>query len=95
MIFLAPLAAFLAGSVAGLVKRAVVALGFGVVVIAGFGMVKADLVALIQSQLGAIPADVFAILALGGVVDAIGIWLGAMTTVLSVATLKRLALQRS
>lgn len=86
-----PLAAFLLAIVGSLAKRVLVALGFGFISFVGFQVIKDQLGALISSSLGSMPSAVYQILALGGVVDALGIWLGAITTVISFIAFKKLA----
>lgn len=68
----------IAGSVA---RRVVVSLGLGVITYTGFAYMKSQIDAAVDSALTGIPADVYQIIALGGFVDALGVWLGALTTV--------------
>jgi hypothetical protein len=77
-----PLLAPLLGAVmTAAIVRAVISMGFGVIVFTGFWLMKDEMEVIIDAQLGAMPASLYQILALGGVVDAIGIWLGAWTVV--------------
>lgn len=83
-------ASFISAGVGIWAKKATVALGVGLVTFAGFQGIKAQLANLIQSSWGGLPGDVYQILALGGFVDGVGIWLGAVTTAITLLTIKRL-----
>lgn len=85
-------AAFLGGIAGSLAKRVLVALGFGVVSYAGFAALKTQFDALITDYLGQFSASVYNILALGGLIDSIGVWAGAVTTVMALSALKKLTM---
>jgi hypothetical protein len=72
-----------------LAKRGFIALGFGIAVFSGWELAKDSLVAVIDQNLGAMPSAVFQIFALGGGVDAIGIMLGGVSTLMAGAVAKR------
>lgn len=75
-----------------LAKRVLVGLGIGVISFAGATVIFGQLASLIQSSLSGMAADVYAIVALGGFIDAIGIWLGALTTVAGLLAFRKLGL---
>lgn len=77
---------------APLVKRILIALGFGLITYAGFTTIKGQLDSQIISYMGNMAASIYQLLGLIGFVDAIGIWMGALTACVSVLTAKRLAL---
>lgn len=87
-----PLGALLALLAVPLVKKVLVALGFGIVTYTGFVTVKGQFDTMITAALGDIGQDVYQILALAGFVDAIGIWMGGLSSVIGLMTLKRLRL---
>jgi hypothetical protein len=76
-----------------LAKKAFVAIGFGVVVFTGWEVAKDALVATIDQNLGGMPGSVFQIFALGGGVDAIGIMLGGVSTLMAAAVLKKVVVR--
>jgi hypothetical protein len=88
-------AAFLAAIAGSLAKRVLAAIGIGVLTFAGFTALKTQFDSLITGYLGSMIGSVYQILALGGIVDSIGIWAGAVTTVISVTALKKLAMVQS
>lgn len=75
-----------------LAKRVLVGLGFGIIAFTGATAIFSTLAGLIASSLSGMAADVYAIIALGGFIDAIGIWLGALTTVAGLLSFKKLGL---
>ncbi|ANQ85059.1 hypothetical protein dqs_2021 [Azoarcus olearius] len=88
-------ASFISAGVGIWAKKAAVSLGVGFVTFVGFQAVKDQLSNLIQNAWGGLPGDVYAVLALGGFVDGVGIWLGAVTTAISLVTIKRLGVLQS
>jgi len=84
------LAAFLAGSVGALVKKALVAIGLGTVTYAGlqtaFGAVQAQIIA----NYGAMSGASVQIADLAGVGQAIGILLGALAARVGMAALSHI-----
>lgn len=83
-------ASMIAAGVGAWAKKGAVSLGLGFVTYAGFQALKDQLASYVTSAWGQIPGDVYSILALGGFVDAVGIWLGALTTVVALLSLKRM-----
>ncbi|NMG66810.1 DUF2523 domain-containing protein [Azoarcus indigens] len=83
-------ASFISAGVGAWAKKAAGSLGLGLVTYVGFTALKNQFAAAIQGSMGALSGDVYSVLALGGFVDAVGIWLGALTTVVSLLTIKRL-----
>lgn len=85
------IAAWLYSIVAALANRVLISLGFGFLTLGGsLWYIKSQLDSQIDQYLGDMWPDVYQIAALAGFVDAIGIWLGAITTVLTFLALKRL-----
>lgn len=72
-------AAFIGGSVGVWTKKAVASLGMGVIAYVGFTAAKGMIDDGIQAMLSGIPADAYQIIALAGFIDALGVWLGALT----------------
>lgn len=72
-------AAFIGGSVGIWTKKAIASLGMGVIAFVGFTAARDIIDDGIQSMLSGIPADAYQIIALAGFIDALGVWLGALT----------------
>jgi hypothetical protein len=83
---------FLASVAGPLVRRILAALGFGIITYVGFQAVKDQVQDAITSALTGMPLAVYQILALGGFVDSIGIWLGALTAAVAAMAIKKLGL---
>lgn len=88
-------AAFIGAGVGAWVKKALTAIGVGVISYVGWAAVKDQLSAAIQDALSGLAANVYAVMALAGFVDAIGIWLAAMTTAVTLLTINKLGLLSS
>lgn len=84
------LAAFLALIAAPLVKKVLIALGFGFVSYASLNAFKSALDSAISAALSAINPSVYQVMALAGFVDIVGIWLGAFTFVIAFLAVKKL-----
>lgn len=82
-------AAFIYAIGASVVKRILVALGIGLMTYAGFASVQGQIQSAIDFALGSAPMAVYQIIALGGMVDAVGIWLGALSAAVVLLSLKR------
>ena len=89
-----PFAAFLLAIVSALAFRVLVSMGFGILVFTGWQAIKDDIETLFQTMFTSLPADVYAILAMAGIVDVVGIWLSALTVVVSAFALKKTLLLR-
>jgi signal transduction protein with GAF and PtsI domain len=72
--------AWLAGLMAPLAARVLMALGFQVVTITGMAVVVGQLKTMVLSQFGAIPAAYLQLVLLSGVGTALGIIFGAIAT---------------
>jgi hypothetical protein len=83
---------FLASVAGPLVRRILAALGFGIITYVGFQVVKDQVQDAITAALTGMPLAVYQILALGGFVDSIGIWLGALTAAVAAMAIKKLGL---
>lgn len=86
----ATIAAFFAGSIGALVKRALVAIGIGTVTYAGLDTAFAAARDLVVSNYGAMTGDVADLVSLAGVGQAIGIILGAMAARVGMTALSTL-----
>ena len=87
--------AFLAAAIGPLAKRVLVALGLGFISWSGFQAIKVQVLSAVTAAWAGVPADVYQVLALAGVVDAIGVWLGALTAVVALLSLKHLGVLQS
>ena len=86
------IASWIASLVGPLVNRVLLSLGFGFISIyASLVYIKGQIDSKMNEYLGQLWPDVYSIAALAGFVDAIGIWLGALTAVITFMGLKRLA----
>jgi hypothetical protein len=83
---------FLAGIAGPIVRRVLAALGFGLISYVGFQAIKDQVSAAITASLSGMPQAVYQVLALAGFVDAIGIWLGALTAAAAAMMIKKLGL---
>lgn len=72
-----------------IVKKVLAAIGIGVITYVGFDALKDTLDDAINNALTGIPQDAYNVIALAGFVDAIGIWLSAITMVLTILVIKR------
>lgn len=86
------LASFLALISGPLVKKVLVALGFGLITYTGFVSIKSTIDSQITSYLSSLTLPIYQLLGLIGFIDAVGIWLGALTTVVGVLAVKRFGL---
>lgn len=83
-------ATFVASGVAGWVKKGAAALGLGVVSYVGWQAINAQIQSAVTGALSGLTGDVYQVVALAGFVDAVGIWLGAATSAVSLLAIKRL-----
>lgn len=83
--------AFLVAISGSVAKRVLAALGIGMVTYVGFTAMKAQVDAAVDDMLTGMPSDIYQLIALGGFVDAMGIWLGALTTVIALMAFSKLA----
>lgn len=77
------------------VIKGVAALGLGVVTYKGWDFVKGQLDSAISGAVGSMGADVYKLVSLAGFIDAIGIWLGAMTAAVVLLSFKKLSMLNS
>lgn len=83
-------ASFISAGIGVWAKKGVAALGVGVITYAGWEAIKGQVGTAVTNALGGIGGDVYQVLALAGFIDAVGIWLGALTTAVSLLAIKRL-----
>lgn len=88
-------ATFIAAGVGPWVKRALGALGMGVISYVGFDAIKGQIATAVAGMWGGMAADVYAVVALAGFVDAVGIWLGAITAAVTLLTVRQLGMLQS
>ena len=69
-------------------------MGFGLLVFTGWQSIKDDVSNIFQSMFAGLPADVYAIVAMAGFVDAVGIWLSALTIIVGVYSFKKFLVMR-
>lgn len=86
------LAAVLSLLAVPLVKKILIALGFGLISFVGLSTVKATIDTTITSYLNAMSLPIYQLLGLIGFIDAIGVWLGAFSTVVGVMSAKKFGL---
>lgn len=84
-------AGFIAAGVGSWVIKGAAALGFGLVTYVGWSIIKGQLDAAVADAVGSMSAALYSIMALAGVMDAIGIWLGALSVVVTLLSFRRLA----
>lgn len=84
------LATFLAAIAGSLAKQVLAAIGVGVITYVGFSAIQTQISQAIQGQINSLSSSLYQIMAMSGFIDAIGIWLGALTTVASLIALKKL-----
>lgn len=65
------------------------AIGLGTVTYAGFTALKSQLDSAITGALGSLGGGAYQVVALAGFVDAVGIWLGALTAAVTLLSFKR------
>lgn len=83
-------AAMIGAGIGAWVKKGAGALGFGLITYVGFQALKAQVDAGVASMWSGLHADVYHVVALAGFVDAVGVWLGALTTAVSFLAMRRL-----
>ena len=84
--------AFFAAAAGPLAKKVLAAIGIGAITYAGFDAIKSQLASAVATMWGGMPADVYAVVALAGFVDAVGVWMGAITTAVALLSFKRLGM---
>lgn len=73
--------AFIAAGVGPWSKKVLASLGIGMVTYVGFAAIQGTIESAITDSLSGIGADAYQIIAMAGIVDALGIWIGALATV--------------
>ena len=87
--------AFLLAAIVPLAKKLLFGLGIGIMIYTGLQPMKDQLQQLVNEQLGQMGQNVYAIAAMAGFIDAIGVWLAAITTVMSMVTMRKMGLLRN
>lgn len=80
---------FITGSVGVWTIKGASALGLGMITYAGFSYIKGQVATTITNALGSVGGGAYQIIALAGFVDAVGIWLGALTAAVTLLSYKR------
>lgn len=88
-------ASFITGGIGVWTIKGATALGLGVVTYAGFSAIKSQVASAITNSLGALSGGAYQIVALAGFVDAVGIWLGALTAMVTLLSFKRYGVMQS
>lgn len=83
-------AAFVAGGIAGWVKKGVAALGVGAITYTGFAVLRDQVSNAVTASLGGLSGNVYQVVALAGFIDAVGVWLGALSVAVTLLSFKRL-----
>lgn len=83
---------FLAGAVGPLARRALVHLGIGVVSYTAVRAVVEQLGDAVRGSMGGLTGAAYALCAMGGVIDAVSIWLAAVSVAVGVAFVSRLGM---
>lgn len=83
-------AAFVGAGIAGWVKKGAAALGVGAITYTGFAVLRDQVSSAVTGALGGMSGSVYQVVALSGFIDAVGIWLGAMSVVVTLLSFKRL-----
>lgn len=84
-----PLFPWLLSIISPLVKRALIALGIGVVSMAGFQILITQLTNEISTRISGLPQEWLQIITLYGLPESLGIILGAFATASTIVSLKR------
>lgn len=71
-------------------RKAAASLGLGLVSYVGFLAIKSQIDQAVANMWGGMVGEVYQVVALAGFVDAVGVWLGALTTAVSLVSFKRL-----
>lgn len=87
-----PYFAFLAAAIVPLAKKLLLGIGIGMIIYSGLEPIKAELNVMVQQQFDSMGQNVYAICALAGFVDAAGIWLGAISSVMSMMAYRRIGM---
>lgn len=82
--------AFFSAIAGPIAKKVLAALGMGMITFAGFQAIKGQIDSAVSTMWAGMPASVYQVVALAGFVDAVGVWLGALTTAVTLLTIKRL-----
>lgn len=82
-------AAFIAAGVGPWVKRALAALGIGLISYVGLDALGQQVETAVQGALSGLVADIYQILALGGFFTVVNIWLAAIASVVTMLTVQR------
>lgn len=82
-------ASFITGNIGAWTIKGGAAIGLGTVTYAGFTALKGQLDSAITGALGSLGGGAYQVVALAGFVDAVGIWLGAMTAAVTLLSFKR------
>lgn len=82
-------ASFISAGVGTWTVKGATALGLGLVTYAGFSAIKNAAASAVTGALGNLGGGAYQVLALAGFVDAVGIWLGALTTMVTLLSFKR------
>lgn len=83
-------ATFISAGIGPWVKKGASSLGLGLITYAGFQAIKDQLAQAVATMWGGIPSDIYSVIALAGFVDAVGVWMGAITTAVALLSFKRL-----
>jgi len=82
--------AFFAVAAGPIVKKALTALGVGLITFTGLSAVQGAVNTAVGAAWSGLGADVYSVLALAGFVDAVAYWLSAITAAVAVASMSRL-----
>lgn len=80
----------ISGSIGSWAIRAVSSLGLGVISYIGFSAIASQVESAAMNAINSLSAVTYQILALAGVIDALGIWFGAITAAVAFMSFKRL-----
>ncbi len=92
---MAKISLWLFSLIAPFIKQILVVLGVGIVTYVGFDQILSAIQSSVVSMWAGLPADVWNVLALAGFVQAINIWLSALTTGLALLAVKKYTLMTS
>lgn len=73
-------------------KKVLVTLGIGIISYAGFSALAGQIKSAVEGAWGGLPTAVYQILALAGIVNAMGVWFGAFTAAVALMSFKKLGL---
>lgn len=83
---------FIGAGVGVWARKAAAGLGLGVITYVGFEALRGQIDSAVSSMFSGLAADAYQIIALAGFVDAVGIWLGALSAAVGIMAAGKIGL---